>query len=477
MASGLWVAVTLFIVAVLSVLNADVQVDRNSDEDWIVTQLAASIADQAHTRVNLIRFDRVEAGQLQNYPSMEDYFAINDKLLNEKERIKVPSWFTGTTEIWYIKPAKKLVILQLWKITLTKVPVGKYQYLKSKTSPPNLVADRFSQFSMLYLDLANFPLDNLRFAARDRDRVEEVEKRINGFVLFRGRKSFSWGLEVLPQKKLRQVRKLQLFFLAAVVPIWVILGLNAYQLRPEPVIKVSIKTRHRPQSPAPESPDTPITFRRLPDFDRTTQLLQLYQEETVGVVDRQAQKLYEQARASTTQREARVLLVQAIRRLKAVRPQGKASQPQAAVIRNEVVTTVRHIFLRDIEDRRLQIDELLPDRVDKVMAKEVIRALLVLGRRQAINESQYLPFGFVHHRVASRYQDRSDQAFDFAVFRQTLSVLESEGVIVVKEKPGRKEKLMYSLRSVPRLAKNPKAARVVAILNQLKQDASAGRLV
>ncbi len=155
---------------------------------------------------------------------------------------------------------------------------------------------------------------------------------------------------------------------------------------------------------------------------------------------------------------------------KPVRPE----KPQAAL---RTVATVRHVFLRDIEDERLQIANLLPARADEPMAREILRSLLVLGRRQALNQSQYVPWGYVYHRVSERYQKSCGRPFDPTVFDQTLGILVSQGIVILKKKQGRSEKVMFSLRSVPSETESAEAAQIVQMLNRLKQDAFAGRLV
>jgi hypothetical protein len=179
-----------------------------------------------------------------------------------------------------------------------------------------------------------------------------------------------------------------------------------------------------------------------------------------GTIDDESRKWFEAAAAAGTNREKRRLL----RRAMGLARQAHATpiQEQPAVSadlaeKKRINTEVSFLSLQDLARERFNLAAILPARVNSVMAREIILALLAPGKTGRRFHAAYRAEDTLRVFVRRQYEVHVGRQFSPRVFRDTLSWLVNEEVLVTKPKT---DEQVYSLSSKTR-NKSAEAQKVI----------------
>ncbi len=137
-------------------------------------------------------------------------------------------------------------------------------------------------------------------------------------------------------------------------------------------------------------------------------------------------------------------------RVKASKNSRPASQPERELAPSHSLT------LTEVEEG-LAIESLLPQSVDKVMAKAIVLELMDLGNRKTSFGESYRAEDTLKRMVVRRYASGKQQ-FDPRSFLKTLRWLRKESILCSKSKT---DEEVFSLSVRPGLAATPDSAEVV----------------
>lgn len=208
----------------------------------------------------------------------------------------------------------------------------------------------------------------------------------------------------------------------------------------------------------------PAAFRESgADEAKLSKLVAVLAELADGEICEEAKVLHGNAKDSLLFKDKERLLSQAIEAQRAHRRKGVLLQSTATtegLVLPQAVgeeAPMQYIRLWDHARNVFQIDDLLPDYMDKEMTKAILLVLIDPGSRERNFQAKYRPEDRLKKDVA-RYYGRIGTPFTPASFDRTLWILQGEGVLSTKPKT---DVRVYGLTAKSSVGSNLWSRRVI----------------
>ncbi|MGE5392707.1 MAG: hypothetical protein ACM3NH_03110 [Candidatus Saccharibacteria bacterium] len=192
--------------------------------------------------------------------------------------------------------------------------------------------------------------------------------------------------------------------------------------------------------------------------DAKTDRLALLENHASRVESEESRKYMEAAAMAASRHEKIRLIKLALRAEQQTREApAEEAETETPEEKQRMLSDVQFLSLQDLARERFSLTGLTPPRVNPVMAREIILALLAPGKRGRRFQAAYRAEDTLRVMVRRQYEVHLRKQFDPRIFRDTLSWLVNESVLFTKPKT---DEQVFSLTSKTR-GKSDDARKVI----------------